>query len=373
MFFVELLRLLIVLAGVLGGTELSGGNHAGATARVLGAVLGALVGYVVGGVIGRLLQRGIREAARSVRDMPAPEVLSGALLGSLGVILGLIACIPLFVEVHSAIDLPAAAAVAVAVGELGRRVGVSKGAQLAESAGLTKRMSGRASKAPSGALMVDASAVMDRGLLALGRAGLLPKDLIVPEFVLDQVTTIAESPDPVAARRARRGLEGIDALRGLGHSIAVAPGTVPNAESIDAKVIVMAGELGVRVATCSGSLASAREELGLPVLDLRVLSGELGPDHVPGEVVRVDLVRAGRQPRQAIGYLPDGDMVVVNEADRLIGRDQVEVEVLSTRQTSQGLLVFARLVDESPVATVHEPPAADEGSEPTPRAAVRRP
>lgn len=346
MIFVELLRLLVVVAGVLAGEQLSGGSKAGATARIVGVVLGALVGYVVGGVLGRLLNRGLREATSSVRDTPAPEVLGGALLGSLGVILALVACIPLFVEVRSVVDIPIAAVVALVLGELGRRVGIAKGAQLAESAGLTRRLSGRRAKAPPGSLLVDASALMDRSLLALGRAGLLPHDVLVPELVVDQVRTIADGPDAVAARRARRGLEALDALRGLDVAIAFVPGDVPSAEGADAKIAVMAGELGVRVATCSGSLAASLEELGMPVLDLRRLSGELAPDHVPGEVLRVDLVRPGRQPRQAVGYLPDGDMVVVNEAEQLLGQSQVSVEVLSTRQTSQGLLVFARIADD---------------------------
>jgi uncharacterized protein YacL len=376
MIFVEALRLLVVLAGVLGGEELSG-SHADPTARIVGAVLGALVGYVLGGVLGRLINVGIREAARSLRDAPGPEVLAGALLGSLGVILGLIACIPLFVEIHSAVDMPIAAVVALVVGELGRRVGTAKGAQIAEAAGLTKRLSGRAGKAPADALLVDASAVMDRALLALGRAGLLPDDLIVPEMVVDQVRTIAEGPDAVVARRARRGMEALDALRTLGVLITVVPGDVPSAEGADAKIAVMAGEMGVRVATCSGSLASSLEELGMPVLDLRRLAGELTPDHVPGEALRVDLVKAGRQPRQAVGYLPDGDMVVVGEADALIGHQQVLVEVLSTRQTSQGLLVFARLSDDHDDAPSPAPSAPPQshahGRARTVPAGVRRP
>jgi uncharacterized protein YacL len=86
----------------------------------------------------------------------------------------------------------------------------------------------------------------------------------------------------------------------------------------------------------------ARNAAGLPVLDLRRLAGELSPDHLPGERLQVDLIKAGRQERQAVGYLPDGDMVVVNDADHLIGSNGVSVVVLSTRQTSQGLLLFAR-------------------------------
>jgi uncharacterized protein YacL len=74
---------------------------------------------------------------------------------------------------------------------------------------------------------------------------------------------------------------------------------------------------------------------------------ELSPDHVPGEHLRVDLIRAGRQPQQAIGFLPDGDMVVVNDAEEFVGQLEVEVVVLSTRPTNQGMLVFARIADES--------------------------
>jgi uncharacterized protein YacL len=69
----------------------------------------------------------------------------------------------------------------------------------------------------------------------------------------------------------------------------------------------------------------------------------LAPEHLPGERFTVELVKEGRQPRQAVGYLPDGDMVVVNDATHLIDAGPVEATVLSTRPTSQGILVFAKL------------------------------
>jgi uncharacterized protein YacL len=75
---------------------------------------------------------------------------------------------------------------------------------------------------------------------------------------------------------------------------------------------------------------------------------DLAPDHVPGERLTVDLVRPGKQARQAVGFLADGDMVVVNDAAHRIGEDDVEVSVLSTRPTSQGLIVFAHLLDHAP-------------------------
>ena len=122
---------------------------------------------------------------------------------------------------------------------------------------------------------------------------------------------------------------------------------VPAAASIEEKVAILADRLNARVVTCSVEMARRREEAGARVLDLRSLVSELSPDHVPGERLKVDLIRAGRQPQQAIGFLPDGDMVVVNDAEEMVGRTDVEVVVLSTRPTNQGLLVFARIVDEA--------------------------
>ena len=85
------------------------------------------------------------------------------------------------------------------------------------------------------------------------------------------------------------------------------------------------------------------EAQDIDVVDLRHLAAELSPDHPAGERLVVDLVKEGRQPRQAVGYLPEGDMVVVNDASHLVGHASIEVVVSSARQTSQGLLVFAQL------------------------------
>jgi uncharacterized protein YacL len=87
----------------------------------------------------------------------------------------------------------------------------------------------------------------------------------------------------------------------------------------------------------------AAQEWDLTVVNLHAVTTELAPDHVPGERISVSLVKEGRQPRQAVGYLPDGDMVVVNDATHLIDEGPVEISVLSTRPTSQGLMVFAKL------------------------------
>ena len=93
----------------------------------------------------------------------------------------------------------------------------------------------------------------------------------------------------------------------------------------------------------------AAPEWDLAVVNLHSVMTELAPDHVPGERISVSLVKEGRQARQAVGYLPDGDMVVVNDATHLIDEGPVEITVLSTRPTSQGLMVFAKLAPPTEV------------------------
>jgi uncharacterized protein YacL len=343
--FVEILRLIIAVAGALVGLVTGGHFSATAEGRALGAAIGVLVGYVVGGIAGRLTDRGVGEATRSLRDVPAPELLAGMLLGSIGFLVGAVLCIPLFVFVRQDFDFPIAAAVAWVLGTLGLKLGMSKGRQLADALGVTRRLEPTRQDVAVGGDLVDTSAVMDRSFLVIGQAGLLGPELLIPEPVADEIATIAEGPDPVASRRARRGLEAIDALRNLGVKVTFVQGDVPAATSTEEKVSILADRLHARVVTCSSEMTRRREAAGGPVLDLRRLASDLAPDHIPGEHLRIDLVRPGRQPQQAIGFLPDGDMVVVNDAEDLVGQSDVEIVVLSTRPTNQGLLVFARVAD----------------------------
>jgi uncharacterized protein YacL len=346
MVFVEVFRLIVVLVGALVGLAVADGAHNSPEGRILGAVIGVLVAYLVGGAAGRALDRIFQQAVRGWRDLPPSELLAGGLLGGIGVLVGAVLSIPLFVFVKQDIDFPLAAAVCWVLGYLGVRLGVSKGRQLSEAARLSRRMTVTDQVAAPGAFLVDTSAVMDRAFLVLGCAGLLGTQVLVPEPVTDELRTLAAGPDPVTSRRARRGLEALEALREAGVPVNIVKGDVPGASMTEEKVLTIADRLQARLLTGSPDVARQRETLGVPIIDLRAVAAEMAPDHVPGERLKVDLVRPGNQPRQAVGYLPDGDMVVVNDAAHRIGEDAVEIAVLSTRPTRQGVLVFGQVVDD---------------------------
>ncbi|MGH8996215.1 MAG: hypothetical protein ACRDYB_09355 [Acidimicrobiales bacterium] len=344
MLFVEIFRLILVLIGALAGYELGHASHS-STGQVVGLVLGALVAYVAGGILGRLLRRGSDRAADRFDHIPPGELFAGTLTGIAGFLLGAALSVPLLVLVHSPVVWPAAAALAWAFTFIGFQVGITKGRQVVAAAGLGRILAPPAEPPPGYAMLVDSSAAMTPFLLVLGRYGLLVGGLVVPRFVVDQLQTMAAGPDPVTSRRARRGLERLDVLRDLRVPVHVAENELPEVDDLTDRLVEVARRLGLRLVTCSGQVKETAKRRGVAVTDLRPLANDLTPDHMPGEQLVLDLIKEGNQPRQAAGYLADGDLVIVNDASHLIGRENVVIEVLSTRRTNQGLLVFAKLAD----------------------------
>ena len=346
MIFVEVFRLLLVIVGVVAGLQIGDRIGAQSLAPVIAVVLGTLVSYVLGGVAGRLFDKGLRRAVTRLRDMPPAEVFAGSVVATTGLLVGLafgLAMVPL---VRSTISYPISAALAWVLCVGGARLGIAKGQDIARAAGMGHLVD-RPTASERGAMVVDTSALLDRQLLALGAAGLLGGGLVVPTFVLDEARTLAAGPDASSARRARAGIEALEALRHQAVSVWIDQSEVPEAPTTAEKALSLARRLHCRIVTCSADLAATAEAAGVPAVNLRRLTADLAPQHLPGERLVVDLVKAGSQPHQAVGYLPDGDMVVVNDAEALVGCRQVAVIVSSSRPTSQGLLLFARL-DEAP-------------------------
>jgi uncharacterized protein YacL len=341
--FVEGIRLLFVLAGAFSGYEAGQHLHSGSHAPLIGLMLGAAVSYVIGGIAGRLLDRGLQKAVFLLRNTPPGEIFASSIIATSGMLLGMVIGLPLLVILRSGVSLLITAALVWVLASLGWRIGAVKGRQIVSAAGLSRILSPQHVTGEGDALLVDSSAVMDRLVLILGRSGLLPGGLVVPQFVIDHLRSMAESPDPVASRRARRGLESVDALREMNVPVHVAKDEVPDVDDLDGKLFSVARRTGLRIGTCSTSVLDGAARWELIAVDLRAVASGLAPDHLPGEHLVVELVKEGRQPRQAVGYLPDGDMVVVNDAIHLIDAGEVEVAVLSTRPTSQGILVFAKV------------------------------
>lgn len=347
--FVEISRLLVVLActmtGLALGRELGDANSFGQT---LGGVLGTLVGYVGGGVGGRAIERAFGVVEHRVERYPTPRLFAGGIGAMVGGLAGAFLAFPLILIFPSVPVILAATFVVWVAGTLGVRVAWHKSEELFAMAGLSSRPLVRSSPYElADGHIADTSAVMDGNLAGLVRAGLLDAHLFVPRFVLDELQGFADAREGAQARRARRGLELLEALRREGSiTVRVLDDEVPERDEVDGKLVALARRLQIRLLTCDVNLQHVAEIQGVTVVNLRRLAADLRPEHAPGDVVTLELVRSGSEPGQGVGYLDDGTMVVVNEGVSLVGVGEVTVEIVTVVPTSVGRLLFARVMGQ---------------------------
>jgi uncharacterized protein YacL len=192
-------------------------------------------------------------------------------------------------------------------------------------------------------VVVDTSALIDGRLLKLCEAGFLSAPLVIPRFILDDLQSVADSNDPTKQARGRRGLETLTELRKLKNvEIRIPESEVSKRQEVDAKLVFLAQSLRAKILTTDYNLAKMAEFHGVPWLNLNQLARALRPEIVLGESVEVELVKAGKEEGQAVGYLEDGSMVVVSNARSLIGK-RVHAEITSVLPSAGGKLVFARI------------------------------
>lgn len=195
-------------------------------------------------------------------------------------------------------------------------------------------------------LLLETGIIVDGRILEVGQTGFLGGVMVVPRFVLDDLRRLSESADPVEASRGRRGLEVMEKLRALGgQRLSIHEEEQPAQfarENEETRLVSLARELNARLLTNDASLAKVARLRGITVLSLNELSQALQPQHHPGEELQLSLVKPGKDKHQAIGYLADGTMIVVNQAASFIGQT-VEVVISGTVPTAAGRLIFAEM------------------------------
>ena len=355
--FVEVMRGLVVLLGTAAGYLLARDLAPSApSAGGIGAMLGVLVGYLSGGMLGRSMDRALGVVERRTARVPGPRLFAATLGALAGAVAGTIGTLPLLLHVRPALSVPIAAIATWFLGALGARIAAARCGDLFAAAGLSTRplVRSEAFDARDGHL-VDTSAIMDGRFAGLVRAGVLTGDLLVPRFVLDELQGFADGgPESPQARRARRGLESLDAFGREGSvRVRVLDDEVPEVAEVDAKLVALARRLELRLITADAPLAQVAELQGVPTLNVRRLAADLAAPVVAGETLTVRLVKPGREPGQGVGFLDDGSMVVVNGGAGAVGAEPITVTVSSVVPNAAGRIVFARPVADggAPVGT----------------------
>jgi uncharacterized protein YacL len=196
-------------------------------------------------------------------------------------------------------------------------------------------------------VVVDTSALIDGRIAKVCETQFLGAALIIPTFVLAELQTIADSPDPVKQARGRRGLQVLNDLRAIKHiDIRIHQSDVARRQDIEAKLVFLAQSMKAKLLTTDINLAKMAQFQGVAWLNLHALETALRPELVIGESIAVDLVKIGKEEGQALGYLPDGSMVVVNSARGLVGK-RVTAEIIGVLPSGGGKMVFANLLGEA--------------------------
>ena len=196
---------------------------------------------------------------------------------------------------------------------------------------------------PENLLLLDTSVIIDGRIAEVIEANFLEGIIVVPRFVLKELQQIADSPDPVRKARGRRGLETLSRIqRDRRHEVKIHEGDIPEETAVDSKLVHLARTLGAKLYTNDYNLGKIAELQKVNYVNLHDLAKSLRVILLPGETLSLRIVREGKDKGQGVGYLPDGTMVVVNNAQNAIGQ-QVEVQVQSQLQTGAGVIVFADL------------------------------
>lgn len=190
-------------------------------------------------------------------------------------------------------------------------------------------------------VVVDTSALIDGRVVQVCESGFMHAALVLPQFVVNELQRIAESPDPIRQARGRRGLETLAKLRGIEGLDLRIHASEANREEIEAKLVFLAQSMRARVLTTDYNLAKLAEFHGVGWLNLSELARALRPALLQGDSLEVELVKPGKENGQAIGYLADGSMVVVEDGRAALGRTVV-VEIASVLPSAGGRMIFAR-------------------------------
>ncbi len=190
-------------------------------------------------------------------------------------------------------------------------------------------------------LLLDTNIVIDGRIPRLFQTGFLSGTLVIPRLVLDELQRMADSHDPIKAERGKHGLDVMEQMRAIRDlDLTIHEDGNRDSVPVDTRLVSLARELNARLLTNDENLAQVARLRGIQVLSLNELSRALQSELAAGDEIEVALVKPGREKHQAVGYMPDGAMIVVNQAASRMGQT-VRVMISGTTQTAAGRLVFA--------------------------------
>jgi uncharacterized protein YacL len=355
MAWLTLARVIFVSALVYSASQL----HPIAGSAVVNALVGLGVGLVVIGIETRL------------RDLSVTHLLSALLGGAVGLAAAqTIGAAMYWANVKDPRVVFLHSLILLALPYLGLALGGRKGEWLEP-----QRLVGlfRAATPRKLYRVLDTSVVIDGRIADICETGFVDGTLVVPQFVLKELQLVADSSDSMKRNRGRRGLDILQKIQKMSNvDVLISDIDFPDVREVDLKLIELARTLQGKIVTNDFNLNKVAQLRGVEVLNINELANSLKPVVLPGEIMRVFILKEGKEFNQGVAYLDDGTMVVVDNARKLIGKT-IDVVVTSVLQTTAGKMIFGRFIDQGAgagavagaqpvVATVSAGPSAASGA-----------
>jgi len=216
--------------------------------------------------------------------------------------------------------------------------------------------------------ILDTSVIIDGRIADVCETGFVDGALVIPQFVLKELQLVADSSDSMKRNRGRRGLDILQKIQKMsGVEVIISDLDFPDVREVDLKLIETARTLQGKIVTNDFNLNKVAQLRGVQVLNVNELANSLKPVVLPGEVMKVFILKEGKEYNQGVAYLDDGTMVVVDNARKMISKT-IDIVVTSVLQTTAGKMIFGRYIDAGTPAQAAPPVAA----KPVPAAQVQQ-
>ena len=316
-------------------------------------LLFGIIFYFISPGLYKLISSTIDKMEKNIQRLSAQELIFGSVGTLIGLIIAAFIGAPfsgIFSGIHPAIGpiifvlLELIAAIIGAEIFIKKRDDISSTLLIFKKNNIRDKEKEKKSKGSikSTAKVLDTSVIIDGRIFDLCKTGFIEGTLVIPSFVLDELRHISDSSDSLKRNRGRRGLDILNKIqKELEIETEIWEGDFKEIAEVDSKLLKLAQKLNGKVITNDFNLNKVAEFQGVPVLNINDLANAIKPVVLPGEEMKIVVIKDGKESTQGIGYLDDGTMIVVEGGRKFIG-EEIFVIVTSVLQTSAGRMIFAK-------------------------------
>lgn len=319
--------------------------------EVVDGVIGAIIFIILSFIFAGSMLNALKKIDSKISKMNMSKVVFNVIGIVLGLLVGVIGSVPLrFLDVPILSNVISFVFVLIMI-YLGYVLFDKRGDEIAKvlfrkrrEALATENTEPVVSQTPvkESSILLDTSSIIDGRILDVIKTGFISDKIIVPNFVILELQLISDSSDPLKRAKGRRGLDLVNKLTKF-ENVEISQTDFKEIREVDTKLLKYASTTGSKLVTNDFNLNKVAEIQGVQVLNINDLANAVKTQLVVGEHINVQIIRAGSERQQGVAYLPDGTMIVIEDAAKLIDKT-VTVEVAKVLQTSAGRMIFADLI-----------------------------